>query len=355
MIVSPSHTGSHPSTFSMKPLAVLLLAMASLVGCSKAPESSSTDAAANSAAPVTSQKPLLIGYSDWPGWVAWQVAIDKGWLKEAGVDVKFEWFDYAASLDAFKGGQLDAVLATNGDNLVNSASGSRGIMIMMTDYSNGNDMIIGAPNINSLADLKGQTVAVELGLVEHLMLSHALKKAGMSINDVKLQNAPTNEMPQILASNSVAAVGAWQPIAGQTLKAVSGSKPLYTSADEPGLIYDVLAVSPTSLGQRRADWIKVVQVWDKVVSYINDPATQPDALKIMAARAGVTPEEYAAFLGGTRLMTLAENQAAMDKNDNLQSLYGSSYYVNQFNVSNQVYGQLVDVDSLIDPKLVSGQ
>lgn len=41
--------------------------------------------------------PLKIGYSDWPGWVAWQVAIDKGWFKEAGVDVKFEWFDYSAS------------------------------------------------------------------------------------------------------------------------------------------------------------------------------------------------------------------------------------------------------------------
>lgn len=34
--------------------------------------------------------PLKIGYSDWPGWVAWQVAIDKGWFKEAGVDVDFE-------------------------------------------------------------------------------------------------------------------------------------------------------------------------------------------------------------------------------------------------------------------------
>ena len=35
-----------------------------------------------------SAAPLTIGYSDWPGWVAWQVAIDKGWFKEAGVDVE---------------------------------------------------------------------------------------------------------------------------------------------------------------------------------------------------------------------------------------------------------------------------
>ena len=54
--------------------------------------------------------PLKIGYSDWPGWVAWQVAIDKGWLKEAGVNATFEWFDYSASMDAFSGGKIDGVL-----------------------------------------------------------------------------------------------------------------------------------------------------------------------------------------------------------------------------------------------------
>jgi NitT/TauT family transport system substrate-binding protein len=46
----------------------------------------------------SSAAPLTIGYSDWPGWVAWQVAIDKGWFKEAGVDVTFQWFDYSASM-----------------------------------------------------------------------------------------------------------------------------------------------------------------------------------------------------------------------------------------------------------------
>ena len=63
-------------------------------------------------------EPLKIGFSDWPGFVAWQVAIDKGWFKEADVDVKFEWFDYSASMDAFTAGKLDAVFMTNGDTLV---------------------------------------------------------------------------------------------------------------------------------------------------------------------------------------------------------------------------------------------
>jgi len=29
-------------------------------------------------------EPLKIGYSDWPGWVAREVGIEKGWFKEEG-------------------------------------------------------------------------------------------------------------------------------------------------------------------------------------------------------------------------------------------------------------------------------
>ena len=50
---------------------------------------------------VAQSEPLKIGYSDWPGWVAWEIAIKKDWFKEEGVDVKFEWYDYVESMDAY--------------------------------------------------------------------------------------------------------------------------------------------------------------------------------------------------------------------------------------------------------------
>ena len=299
--------------------------------------------------------PLKIGYSDWPGWVAWQVAIDKGWFKEAGVPVSFEWFDYSASMDAFSAGKIDAVTMTNGDALVTGAAGGKSVMVMLTDYSNGNDMIVGKPGIKSLKDLKGKKVSVEVGLVEHLLLLNGLKKAGLKESDVKLVNAKTNEMPQMLASGDVAAVGAWQPISGQAMKGVPGAKPIYTSADEPGLIYDVLAVNPASAKQRKADWVKVVKVWDKVVKYINDPKTQPDAVKIMAARVGVTPEAYLPLLKGTKLLSLDEAKKIYVKGDGFKTLYGSSKVADQFNVANGVYKAAQDVDSYLDASFTNAK
>ncbi|HEY5778164.1 MAG TPA: hypothetical protein VIT00_05470, partial [Terrimicrobiaceae bacterium] len=45
-------------------------------------------------------EPLKIGYSDWPGFTIFEVAKQKEWFKEAGVDVELVWFDYLPSLDA---------------------------------------------------------------------------------------------------------------------------------------------------------------------------------------------------------------------------------------------------------------
>jgi len=306
---------------------------------------------ANSASAAT----LNLGYSDWPGWVAWQVAIDKGWLKAAGLDVKFQWFDYSASMDAFSAGKLDGDLVTNGDALVTGAGGGKNVMVMLTDYSYGNDMIVGKPGIKSLKDLKGKKIGIEVGFVEHLLLLDGLAKSGMSQKDVTLVNTKTNETPQVLASGQVDAIGAWQPNSGMAIKLVPGAKPVYTSAQAPGLIYDVLAVSPASLAAHKADYVKLIKVWDKVVKYINDPATQDDAVKIMAARVGLTPAAYKPLLKGTHLIDVAEAKKVYMKADGLGSLYGSSKIADDFNVKNDVYKTAQNIDSYIDPSLTAAQ
>jgi NitT/TauT family transport system substrate-binding protein len=299
--------------------------------------------------------PIRLGYSDWPGWVAWQVAIDKGWLKEAGLDVKFQWFDYSASIDAFAAGKIDGDLVTNGDALVTGAGGAKNIMVMLTDYSNGNDMIVAKPGVRTLKDLKGKKIGIEIGLVDHLLLLDGLKKNGMSQSDVTLVNSKTNETPQVLASGEVDAIGAWQPNSGMAMKTLPGSHPVYTSAQAPGLIYDVLIVSPASFAAHRAEYQKLVKVWGRVVTYINDPQTRDDAVKIMAARVGLTPVQYTPLLEGTHLIGIAEAKKAFAKADGLGSLYGSSKIADEFNVRNAVYKKPQNIDGSIDPSLTLAQ
>ncbi len=313
----------------------------------------SVAALATLAATVTAA-PLKIGYSDWPGWVAWEVAIQKGWFKEAGVDVDFEWFEYVPSMEAFAAGKIDAVCVTNGDALVTGATGAPSKAILINDFSNGNDMIVAQPGIKSVKDLKGKKVGVEVGFVGHLLLLKALEANGMTEADVELVNVPTAETAKALASGDVAAIAAWQPNSGQALKAVPGSTAIYSSADVPGLIYDVLAVNPASLSERPEDWAKVVKVWNRVAAFVNDPATQDEAVEIMAARVNLPAEEYKPLLKGTKILSPDEAKKAFAKGDGLDSIYGSSKLVDKFNVDNKVYEKPQPIDDYFDPSLVKG-
>lgn len=296
------------------------------------------------------EEPLKIAYSDWPGWIAWEIAIQKGWFKEAGVDVQFLWFDYVPSMDAYVAGQVDAVCMTNGDALVTGATGKPSVGIIINDYSNGNDMLVAKPGIEKVADLKGKKIGAEEGFVAHLLAITALEKNGLKPSDVEWVNTPTDETPAILAAGDVSAIAAWQPNSGEALKAVAGSKAIFTSANAPGIIYDMLCVSPESLEKRGAEWKKVVGVWYRIVEYLKDDANMDDALKILSARVQITPAEYEPFFKGTYILTLEEAKKVWKEGKGLDSIYGSTDYVNKFNVEYKVYEKPLDFKTYLDPR-----
>ena len=98
----------------------------------------------------------------------------------------------AASIKAYTAEKLDGIFIACGDSLTARSS----VIIVLTDYSDGNDMIIGKEGIKSIKDLKGKTVALEKNLVEHLLLDYALEKNGLKEADVKLKDAETEETPK---------------------------------------------------------------------------------------------------------------------------------------------------------------
>jgi NitT/TauT family transport system substrate-binding protein len=294
-------------------------------------------------------EPLKIAYSDWPGWVAWDLAKEKGFFEKQGVEVELLWFEYVASMDAFAAGKADAVCVANGDSMVLNATGARNVMILVNDYSNGNDKIVARSGITDVTGLKGKKVGVEIGFLSHELLMKALLDNGMTEQDVELINMPTHQAAQVLASGDVDAIVAWQPHSGMALKASEGSTAVYTTADAPGIIYDTLAVAPGSLLKRKDDWQKVTAAWYDVIDYMNDPANEEEMLKILSARVGLSPEEYKPFLSGTKMLSKAEALKVLEKDEGFESLYGSCTVVNDFFVANKVYEEPVKVNRCIDP------
>ncbi|MDZ8118949.1 ABC transporter substrate-binding protein [Pontiella agarivorans] len=298
---------------------------------------------------TTMAEPLKIAYSDWPGWVAWDIAKEKGFFEKHDVEVELLWFEYVASMDAFAAGKADAVCVANGDSVVLNATGARNVMILVNDYSNGNDKIVARSGITDVKALKGKKIGVEIGFLSHALLIKALEDNGMTEKDVELINMPTHQAAQVLASGDVDAIVAWQPHSGMALKASEGSSAVYTTADAPGIIYDTLAVAPGSILKRKADWQKVVAAWYDVIDYMADPANEEEMLKILSARVGLSPAEYKPFLSGTYMMSKDEVLKALKPVSGFESLYGSCDVVNNFFVANKVYEEPVAVKRTIDP------
>lgn len=338
-------------------IALCVVILAVLPGCDSPPGESSAfagPARTSSLTPTGGGKPpLRVAYSDWPGWTALEVGIQGGWFKKAGVDVEFSWSGYLPSIDAFASGKVDAVTVTNADALVAGADGAMSKMILLTDYSNGNDQVVARTGIDSFRELKGKKVGLELTLIEHLLFLKACEKNGMKASDVELVNFATSETPMALTAGEVAAIAAWYPLSAQARRFAPGAKPVFTSADVPGLIYDGLAVSPSSLAERRDDWVRFAKVWYRISDFIRDSKTRGRAVAIMAAKVGMTPDEYAAALPGTYFLSLQEAKKRYEKGDGLDSLYGSTAVADHFNVSYKVYKKAQAIDDYVEPGILS--
>jgi NitT/TauT family transport system substrate-binding protein len=100
---------------------------------------------------------VKVGLSDWPGWVAWYVAEQKGFFKKHGADVKLVWFaNYTDSIAALSSGQLDANSQTWSDTLGPLAKGLPLKAILVNDNSAGNDALMVSPKITSFASSRAR-------------------------------------------------------------------------------------------------------------------------------------------------------------------------------------------------------
>ena len=204
-------------------------------------------AALSAAGPAHAE--VKVGLSDWPGWVAWYVADQKGFFKRHGANVKLVWFgNYTDSVAALSAGQLDANAQTWSDTMTPLAKKVDVKAVLVNDNSAGNDALMVGPKIKSFADLKGRTVALEQFSISHFVLATALARNGMSMNDVKVVNLSAGDAAAAFVAGRVDAAVVWNPWVNK-IQASGKGHALFTSRDMPGLVPDLL-VAHGRLGVR---------------------------------------------------------------------------------------------------------
>ncbi len=296
-------------------------------------------------------EPLKIGYSDWPGYTIWEIAKVKGLFKKHGVDVDLVWFPiYTDSLTALNTGQLDCNFQTWNDTMAPLAEGIPLKTVLILDNSFGNDAIMAKPGINSPKDLKGKTVATELATCDQFMLLKALASVGLKEKDVKYKNLTVPDAAAAFIAGKVDAAAIWQPWVAQIQREGKG-KVIYSSADIPGLIPDIVACKTSVVEKRPEDIQNLVATWFDVLEFLK---TNPDeAVAIMAKVVEQPPAAYKEFLPGTKFFDLDMNLKSFEirPNDD-SSLAGSGKSISEFLVSAGQLKKVPDYKAALDPTFV---
>ena len=344
---------------ALKPLTLAGLACLALAGCShqdntsSAPGGPTTSSSASTVAPGT----ITIGYSDWPGWTAWDIADKEGFFKKHNVNVTLKWFPtYTDSLNALQAGAIDANCQTWSDTIPQLAASPPVPLkaVLINDNSAGNDAVVAGPGINSMKDLKGKNVATEQGTVEQFLLDQALAASGMTEKDIHYLPIKVQDCPAAMASHKIDACAVWEPNKSQLLQQMPGTHVIFDSKKLPGLIPDLLVFQQKTVDGNKADIQGIVDAWYDALAWWK--ANPDEALKVMSTHTPGTEDQrlafYKGFIQGTRIFDGPEAEAAFTKSDKVTSLYASAPEISQFLIGQQQIKAAPDYAGALDNEFV---
>lgn len=275
--------------------AVLMAGALMLAGCSQSPSPQ--------AVPKTE---FNIGWSIYAGWMPWpyaqQAGIVKKWSDKYGIKINLvQVNDYVESVNQYTAGKFDGVTVTNMDALTIPAAGGKDTSaIIVGDYSNGNDGIL-LKGASSLADIKGrQTYLVELS-VSHYLLARGLESVGLKSTDVPTVNTSDADIVAAFGAADVNAAVAWNPQLS-VMKGGAGVTQVFSSADIPGEILDLMVVDTATLKANPNLGKALAGIWYETVALMQQQdAKGAEARAAMAKLSGATPEMFESQLKTTFL------------------------------------------------------
>jgi len=298
-----------------------------------------------------SNEPIILGYSSWPGWWPWVIAEKEGLFEKNGINVDLRWFeDYTASMEGLANGQLDANCQTLNDTISFAGDAVNGeVGVLVNDNSLGNDKVIAKKSIQTVSDLKGKDLGVEVGVVDDFLLSLALEEAGMSRDDVNIVDMETGVAAQAFLSERVDAVAAFPPFWLEALQR-EDSHELTSSAAFPGAIPDLLVTTQTLIDKRPDAVQALVNTWFDILDFMENNPEQ--ANKMMAERAGFEPEKFQRFKEGTKIFTIEENLEAFSEGNDMTHMPYAAEDMAEFMLKVNFISEKPDLDAILNDRFV---
>jgi NitT/TauT family transport system substrate-binding protein len=326
-------------------LAALAACALAVSGCGKsggAGASGGGQAATQAAATANPKDHVYtIAWTIYAGWMPWpyadQAGIVKKWADKYGVKIRLvQVNDYVESLNQFSAGKVDAVTATTMDALtVPAASGRDTTVLMIGDYSNGNDGVV-LKGSDRLPDIKGRSVNLVENSVSHYLLARALESDGLKLPDVKTINTSDADIVAAFGAPQTTALVTWNPQLTEVLKQ-PGAHEVFDSSKIPGEILDTLVVDTDTLKANPALGKALTGIWYETLALMSrDDAAGAAARAAMARLSGATPAAFEAQLKTTHLYVDPKAAAAYETDP---ALVTATDRVRRFSFAHGLFGQ----------------
>jgi NitT/TauT family transport system substrate-binding protein len=252
---------------------------------------------------VLPDHPMRVAVTPWPAYELLYFGQHRGLLPEDDVRL----IALSAPGDAYRmmqNGAVDAAALTLDVVLKLRAVGVDVRVVAVMDISLGADTIIARSPVTSMQGLRGKRIGVETASIGDLMLVRALEKNGMTLSDVTIVPMDFSAHEASFVDGKVDAIVTFEPVRSKLL-AVGGNE-VFTSAQIPDEIVDVLVVRGDFIKERPAAVKKLVLGWmDSVAAMRQENA---EAVAFMAARERLTPAEFKVAVSGMDIPTQEVNR-----------------------------------------------
>lgn len=287
-------------------LLVLCMCTVLFVGCSGNSSESKKNTSDSSAEPIKlAVYPLPSPYFEYA-----MESLELFTKNNANVEL-VEFAQYSDVIQALDSGSVDASIMGITEAVTPIANGLDLDIVLMTDYSAGMDGIVAAPGINSVKDLKGKTIATNIGTMNHMLLLTALEQAGLSESDVNITNMSEGDATAALVGGSIDAASIFDPQMSKAAKE-SGGKVIFSSKDLPGELSDVLIIKD-SIVKDRADEVQgIVDAWYQVQDKYNKDSDS--VVDLISPKAELTNDEFYSLLDGIDIATKDYNKEVFANN-----------------------------------------
>jgi NitT/TauT family transport system substrate-binding protein len=292
-------------------------------------------------------QPLRLCIDKWPGFLAAGLADALGWFQARGLrlDVHFEGNSTSVHLSDFLAGKYDAMGCALGDLLMFSRNQSNAQVLLVTDESTGADALL----MRSGTAMKGPRrlrVGFASGSYANLFVEEFLGPRGLPFGTWDKLEVDAADVNEKLLSGEIDIGHTWEPYLSKGV--AQGLEVVFSSAQTPGLVLDMLVVTPSAVARREAQLRAFAKIWFEAVDWWL--AHPEDATRLIARRFALMPEEVS--LKGLRLLTLADNHRLFAAIEGPNTLGSLARRYSDFFVSRGMVAKPVAVSQLVGPGLL---